>query len=150
MVSYTFPLRDLKLRVVGGRWGAPGMVQFILAGQFVDSVGLPKMQWAVLAILADAATKAPVRSLDAFVSSRQLASQLKERGLVDIADAQNAIRIVYSLRKRLEKFAIAEVFQRFCASEPTSKFANVLITRDKLLGYRINLHPDNLELELPT
>ncbi len=123
------------------------MVEFMLAGGLVESFGLPKMQWAVVAILADAAKNAPAGSLDAFVSSRQLASRLRQRGVIARADAQNAIRTVYRLRERLEKFAITNGLSGPALSEPASKFANVLITRDTELGYRINLHPNALEIE---
>lgn len=148
MADYAFPQDVVTVRVDGRHFGDHGKVEFTLAGQLVDVVVLPKVEWAVFAILAEAARNAPVHSLDAFISSSQLAYRLKKEGVVAFADPQNAIRSVYRLRKRLGKLKIAELLRGPAVSESAFDFASVLITRG-LLGYRINLPPDDIELQLP-
>ena len=152
MVGYAIPFRDLQLRISGDGWGAPGIADFLLgplAPSEPDSIVLPKMELAVLAILVEAALDAPPRSSSAFVSSPLLANRLHGRGLVDVAVSHNAIRTVYRFRKRLRKEppTIAQRLAWPADSDPVRSFARTLITRDKKLGYRIDLHPDNLELD---
>ena len=144
-VSYAFANANLALRVVGRRWGEAGRVEFLLASRLVDKVVLPKMEWAVFAVLSEAAALAPVDSLDAFLSSRQLANRLLQRGVIDSADPMKGIRTVYRLRERLETLPIANAICAMLAAPPNN-FASSLIMRDKLLGYRINLHPDDLQM----
>lgn len=152
MVGYAIQFRDLQLRVSGDGWGAPGIAEFLLPQlppDESDSIVLPKMELAELAILVEAALDAPARSSSAFVSSALLASRLQGRGLVDIPNSHNAIRTVYRFRKRLRQAppAIAQRLSWPAGSDPVDAFARTVIIRDKQLGYRINLHPDNLELD---
>ena len=45
-------LGDVALRIVVRDWGDPGVAEFKLAGRRVDSVVLPTMELAVIAVLA--------------------------------------------------------------------------------------------------
>lgn len=147
MFEYGFGENELSIRV-SGRIGLAGKIEFILAGENAGDVLLPKVQWAALATLALTASKTPVNSIDAFVSSASLASQLFRWNIVEIADPQNAIRTIFRLRKRLAQLAIAGLFAERGRVESPKEFAELLVQRNNLLGYRLNVHPDQLKVDI--
>jgi hypothetical protein len=145
--EYGFGDSELSIRV-SGRFGLAGKIEFTVSGESAGDVLLPKVQWAALAVLALAASKAPAHSIDAFVSSAQLARQLFHWKIVEIDDPQNAIRTVFRLRKRLSQLAIAGLFAERGRVESQKEFAELLIQRNNLLGYRLNVHPDQLKVDI--
>ncbi len=147
MFEYAFLHSELAIRVIG-RFGAAGKVEFTLAGQLVDAVQLPKGEWAVFAILAAAARGAPDHSIEAYISSKQLATRLRKRNIIEVDDPQIAIRAVARLRKRLGRLEIARLLFEIGVKENPDDFAKLLIERNHLFGYRINLSPDDLYLEI--
>lgn len=143
------PPDDLTISVIGPGIGTPGTLEFRWAGQLIDSPSLSKLQWAIFAILAVATKYADAGSPDAYTSSKRLANRLKEKNVVDAADPQNAISSVARLRGRIANLAIAGIYEMKGPTGPTDGFGHQVVLRDKHLGYRINIHPDNLELKFP-
>lgn len=133
---------------VEGRFGRPGKIEFALAGQPVGSVVLPRMQFAVAAILAKVAKKAPANSPHAYLSYGELAEQLAIQGVTKTANPQSAVKTVQRLRETISDHDIADLY--WVDAENANDFAYALIERDAQLGYRINIHPENLLLEIAT
>lgn len=154
MFDYGFSQSEFAIRLIGN-FGVAGTVEFSLAGQVVDSVLLPKGEWAVMAILAATALEAPVQSIEAYHTSKQLAARLKKKSIIKTGDQQIAIRAVSRLRKRLRTLKIATLLSPDDPNDVLGDdlgdvpfdFANVLIERSNLLGYRLNISPADLQLE---
>ena len=146
-LEYGFGEDDLSVRV-SGRFDFPGKIEFNLAGDNAGDIVLPKVQWAAAVLLAQRASVAPVKSIDAFVSSANLAKQLFDSKIVEVDDPQNAIRTIFRLRKGLAELGIAGLFAERGRVKTRKEFAELLVQRHNLLGYRLNVHPDQLKVDV--
>lgn len=145
---------DVDRRLVvraSGRKGKAGIVQFILDGKIAASATLPPVQFTLLALLVEAAmrTEDPVES---YVSTDQLTHGLGQYQLLAGGEPAYATKAVSRLREKLEKLPLKNVFNSDDASDDVSEeagwFGKRFIESQRYFGYRVSIHPQQLQLTL--
>lgn len=135
---------EVAIRLVGD-FGRGGTVEFFFRNERVDGpLPVPQTEWAAFALLVEGALK--MSRLGGFFRSKQLAAALAKHRVVDIADSLNAVRIVYRLRKRLNRLNVAAKLVAAGYLQKVDEFAEHLIPTWPVLGYTLSLPPERLAI----
>ena len=126
---------------VAGRYGEGGLVELHCNPHPSVHLVLPKMEWAVFAILAQTAVNWPPGSTLAFQTSKSLAELMRSVLADNQVRAQNVIRTISRLRARFNDTGLAEYFAKVDVIESKADFGKTMLEHDAKLGYRISIAP---------
>jgi len=135
----------LSLHLVGS-FRRGGTLRVEMDGRVTDFITLPRKQWAALAVLVQSVLEST--ALGSFLDSDRLATVLAKREVISLNDPPVAIRIVYRLRKTLNKLSAARLLLADPVDRPPD-FATQLIPTWRALGYRLSLPAARVSLEVP-
>jgi len=134
-------LEGLGVRV-DGELGAGGIAEFLLNGLIVERLVLPPIEWAVLAMLVQAARSPDAEWTDCFVRPETIVRKLYALSLTDSTDPKVVTKAIFRLRKRLSQ---NRPLQRIAEDELREPLETGLIETRRFLGYRITLKAEQLQ-----
>ncbi len=131
---------------ISGRWSKGGLLEIYYDGQFVEHVKLARVGWALLTTLARQAKSSHEGSqLRAFMTADEILDDLRKRKVLQSADPERVVRLIFELRKKLDR-AKARKFQKAWHQGPRDWGKRVIETHQ--LGYRLSLDPKNIHIEM--
>ena len=127
-----------------GRWLTGGAVQIFYHSLLVEQLIVPRSEWAVLALLMEAAKSAETGHRAAgFVPTNKLAMELQRRAGLGGGDPENLHRVIMKLRDRLTGGAAQEL-----AVLKELAWDRDVVEKHPTLGYRLSLPPEAMQLML--
>lgn len=127
-----------------GRWLTGGAAQIFYRSKMIEQPIVPTAQWAILAVLIEAAKRAEGENwASGFVTSEALSTKLRRRAGLGDGTLQNLYASVKKLRDRLGAGTAATF-----ASSLGLQWGRDVIEKHRTLGYRLSVSPGNLLLIL--
>jgi hypothetical protein len=128
-----------------GRWHRGGYLNIFYEDVLVGQIKLPKAKWAAMAALAQRAKKMVEPSrISAFMTSEELALELRKRTPLKFAGRQNVTRYICDLRKLLTNTEAAGHDTN--GEDGPHKWGHRVVESQASLGYRISVRPEYIEI----
>jgi hypothetical protein len=128
-----------------GRWHKGGWLHIFLDNAPAGKIKLPKAKWGAMAALAQGA-KAAARGCrpSAFMTSEELALELRKLTPLKFAGRQNVTRYICDLRRLLTDAEAAKHDNN--GEEGPQEWGHRVVESQPSLGYRISVRPENIEI----
>ena len=127
-----------------GRWKTGGILEIYFESQLLDRVILPQAEWAVVALLVQAAERSKSNWTAAYLNADELTHGLERKTDLQDLDNQKIFTYVYKVRQMLKHTDAAKLaVHKFGDDVPWPK---LLLEKHKRLGYRLSLPPENVRV----
>ena len=141
----------IKLQAVG-RYRTGGRLRVFVDGRLTDDLNFTSAEWIVLVLLLEAAKQvATERPFAAYIDTGTLVQQMQEISkqlreaspfcaVVDVTVHRN----INKLRDKLKHASARRTL--FAGTLAKRQWAHLLLERDRQLGYRLNVLPNQIEI----